>query len=137
MCLFYFNFWSSLLWKCVLIPPYWSRHRDRIHFYSQREKKRDLTSDQFKITHAEVKSEDLAQETYSYIYTNKSLTPANCRLLKAARLENKKEKYKHKGYTMTGQVISYDRTDDQSITYSTYFKFYVCFSLRCLVHFCW
>lgn len=89
---------------------------DRIHFYSQREKKRDLTSDQFKITHVEVKSEDSAQETYSYIYINKSLTPANCRLLKAARLGNKKEKYKHKGYTMTGQVISYDRTDDQSIT---------------------
>ena len=88
------------------------KKRDRINFYSQRKKARDLTSDHFKIVGAEVNSEELAQVNHRYIYINESITPENCRLLKAARLESKKQKYKHKRYTMNGQVCV--RKDDQS-----------------------
>ena len=72
------------------------KKRDRINFYSQRKKARDLTSDHFKIVGAAVNSEELAQVNHRYIYINESITPENCRLLKAARLESKKQKYKHK-----------------------------------------
>ena len=61
---------------------------------------------------AEVGSEESAQVNHGYIYINESLTPENPRLLKATRLESKKQKYKHKRYTMNGQVCV--RKDDQS-----------------------
>ena len=68
------------------------RRRNRINFYSQHKNVSDITSDQFKVVGEEVDCEESAQVNHSYIYINESLTPENCRLLKAARLESKKQK---------------------------------------------
>ena len=72
------------------------KKRDRINFYSQCKKARDLTSDHFKLVSAEVNSEESAQVNHRYIYINESLTPVNHLLLKAARLESKKQNNRHK-----------------------------------------
>ena len=82
------------------------KKNDRSNFYEQKYKLKTLRSNQFSDDTAEkeqhLESNDV--EPTQRIYINESLTKENRELLKLAREEAEKLKYKYKGYTVKGEV---------------------------------
>ena len=82
------------------------KKNDRNNFYEQKYKLKTLRSNQFSDDAAEeeqhLESNDV--EPTQRIYVNKNLTKENRELLKLAREEAKKLKYKCKGCTVNGEV---------------------------------
>ena len=91
------------------------KKRDRLNFFSQKSKIKDITGSQFQnlgsenTNSANISINDNSDDNdyshaQSYVYLNESLTAENRRLLKEARTEAKKKNFKIKGHTVNGQV---------------------------------
>ena len=82
------------------------KKNDRNNFYEQKYKLKILRSNQFSDDAAEkeqhLESNDV--EPTQRIYINEILTKENRELLKLAREEAKKLRYKYKGYTVKGEA---------------------------------
>ena len=82
------------------------KKNDRSNFYEQKYKLKTLRSNQFSDDTAEeeqhLESNDV--EPTQRIHINESLTKENRELLKLAREEAEKLKYKYKGYTVKGEI---------------------------------
>ena len=90
------------------------RKRDRLNFFSQKSKIKDITGHQFQNLGSEntnsainiIENSDDSDYSHSpsYVYLNDSLTAENRQLLQETRTEAKKRNFKFKGYTVNGQV---------------------------------